>query len=133
MYAFYRAAFQKCSIFPNDQKLNQAFISKRVGTTFRHSAKQSVEILKSSEETKSWVKCLKNLATCLSYVTCGWVTCLTQFLLVALLFFVAIFCVFMSNYYTCNMESANVNLKKVDTIIVYGNTWLGNTIIIFVI
>ena len=33
----------------------------------------------------------------------------------------------MSNYYTCNTESANVNLKKVDTIIVYGNTWLGNT------
>ena len=51
--------FKNSECFPMTKKLSQAFVSKQVAKTFQHSAKQSVEILKSSEETKSWVQCLK--------------------------------------------------------------------------
>ena len=47
MFAFYRQDFQK---FPT-KKLSRVFFSKQAAMTLKHSTKQSVEILKSSEET----------------------------------------------------------------------------------
>ena len=45
------------------------FVSKQEFKIFKHAVKQSVEIWKFSEETKSTVKFLKSLAAFLSYST----------------------------------------------------------------
>ena len=59
--------FNKVQCFTSIKKLKRIFVSQRPTTTFKHSAKQSVEVLKPSYEIKSWVQCLKSLATRLSY------------------------------------------------------------------
>ena len=61
--------FKNSECFPMTKKLSQVFVSKQAAKTFKHSAKQTVEIFKTSEKTKSWVQCLKGLAACLSYKT----------------------------------------------------------------
>ena len=44
--------FKNSQCFPMAKKLNRVFVSKQAAKTCKHSAKQSVEILNSSEETK---------------------------------------------------------------------------------
>ena len=66
MNAFCRPDFQKFSTFPDDQKTLPGICFKQVANTLKCSAKQSIKILKCSEETKHCVQCLKRLATCLS-------------------------------------------------------------------
>ena len=61
--------FNNVQCFPRIKKLKRIFVSQRRTTTFKHSTKQSVEVLKPSWETKTWVQCLKSLATRLSYNT----------------------------------------------------------------
>ena len=52
MYAFYSTDFKKLSMFLDDQKISLVFASKRAVQSFKHSVKQSVEIMKSSEKTQ---------------------------------------------------------------------------------
>ena len=58
--------FKNSQCFPMAKKLSRVSVSKQATKTFKLSARQLVEILKTSEETKSRVQCLKNLATCSS-------------------------------------------------------------------
>ena len=56
MHAFYRSDYHKIlNVFSIIKKLSQAFVSEQLAKAFKQSAKKSVETLKSSEETKSWV------------------------------------------------------------------------------
>ena len=44
--------FKNSQCFPITKKLSRVFVSKQAAKTCKHSAKQSVEILNSLEETK---------------------------------------------------------------------------------
>ena len=44
------------------KNLNWIFVSKQERKIFKHSAKQSFEILNFSEETKSWVQVFEKLS-----------------------------------------------------------------------
>ena len=69
---FYRADYQKLLICPLIKRLGRAFVSKHAAAPLNGSAellKQSAELLRFSEKTRSWIECLKSLATCLCYST----------------------------------------------------------------
>ena len=69
---FYRADYQKLLICPLIKRLGGAFVSKHAAAPLKGSAellKQSVELLRFPEKTRSSAECLKSLAACLCYST----------------------------------------------------------------
>ena len=92
--------FKNSQCFPMTKTFSAVFVSKQAIKTFKHPAKQSAEILKFSEVTKSWVQYLKSLAIYFCYhmlLSYMFFQIKHSSFLVALLFFVSISCVYVSN------------------------------------